>query len=264
MIDIHFHCLPGVDDGPREWDESVALCRMALDEGAETIVATPHVLRGLWKERDHVELRDLTEELNQRLGGSPHIVLGSEYYFGHDMAELLASGESIIPLPGNRYVLVELAAHTVPMFLDSVFYRVLLGGWTPIIAHPVRNVVLQSKPEALDALINAGAKVQITAGSLTGHFGETARQAALRGLERGAVHFVASDSHSLIKRPPRLREAFTLIADRFGILTAESVMVANPAAAISGQNLPFDPDIRPPDAEPGWLERLRGVFQGRR
>ena len=263
MIDIHFHCLPGVDDGPREWDESVALCRMALDEGAETIVATPHVLRGLWKEREHDELRNLTAELNQRLGGSPLVVLGSEYYFGHDMAELLEVGEGIIPLPGNRYVLVELAAHTVPMFLDSVFYRVQLGGWTPIIAHPERNVVLQSKPEALDALISAGARVQITAGSLTGHFGETARTAALHCLERGAVHFVASDSHAILKRPPRLREAFDLIANSFGTFTAESVMMWNPAAAISGQSLPFDPDVRPVEPEPGWFERLRGLIKGR-
>lgn len=234
-----------------------------MDEGAETIVATPHVMRGLWTERSHDDLRNLTDELNQRLGGSPQIVLGSEYYFGHDMAELLNARVSIIPMPGNRYVLVELAANTVPMFLDSVLYRVQLGGWTPIIAHPERNVVLQSKPDALDALISAGAKVQITAGSLTGHFGETARIAAMQCLERGAVHFVASDSHSIVKRPPRLREAFDLIATNFGAFTAESVMTSNPAAAISGQNLPFDPDIRTTDPQPGWLERLRSIFKGR-
>jgi protein-tyrosine phosphatase len=263
LIDIHFHCLPGVDDGPHEWDESVALCRLAHDEGIETIVATPHVLRGLWKERSATELRALANELNDRLGGSPQILLGSEYYFGHDMAELLAAKESIIPMPGDRYVLVELAAHTVPMFLDSVFYRVQLAGWTPVIAHPERNVVLQNKPEMLDALISAGAKTQITAGSITGHFGEPAREAAIRCFERGAVHFVASDSHSTGKRPPHWREAFDAISHTFGAFTAEAVMIANPAAAISGQSLPFDPDVRTQDPEPGWLDRLRGFLRGR-
>ena len=29
MIEVHFHCLPGIDDGPSDWDEAVALCRAA-------------------------------------------------------------------------------------------------------------------------------------------------------------------------------------------------------------------------------------------
>ena len=39
MIDIHHHCLPGVDDGPRSMNEAEDLCRMAASEGIETIVA---------------------------------------------------------------------------------------------------------------------------------------------------------------------------------------------------------------------------------
>jgi tyrosine-protein phosphatase YwqE len=48
MIDLHFHCLPGIDDGPRDWNEAVALCRTAAVEGITKIVATPHVLRDHW------------------------------------------------------------------------------------------------------------------------------------------------------------------------------------------------------------------------
>ena len=43
MIDIHHHCLPGVDDGPRELSEAAEMCAAAAEEGIETIVATPHV-----------------------------------------------------------------------------------------------------------------------------------------------------------------------------------------------------------------------------
>ena len=31
MIDLHFHCLPGIDDGPKEWDAAVELCRAGND-----------------------------------------------------------------------------------------------------------------------------------------------------------------------------------------------------------------------------------------
>jgi tyrosine-protein phosphatase YwqE len=41
--DIHFHLLPGVDDGPADMDETLELARMASAEGTATVVATPHV-----------------------------------------------------------------------------------------------------------------------------------------------------------------------------------------------------------------------------
>ena len=260
MIDIHFHCLPGVDDGPRDWDDAVALCRAAADEGAEQIVATSHVLRGLWPEAGSAKLGALTDELNQRLGGSPLILRGSEYYFGHDMAELLEEGGKIVPLGAGRYVLVEFAAHALPPLVDSVFYRAQLAGWTPVIAHPERHAVFQAKPELLDALVAKGAKVQVTAGSFGGYFGETARRTAIGCLERGALHFVASDSHSLAKRPPRLAEAWEQVVALAGHETAEAVFKRNPLAVVEGRPLPWEREISANSRDAGWFSRLRAFF----
>src|SRR5207244_12748704 len=84
MIDIHHHCLPGVDDGPRNADESADLCRMSADEGIETIVATPHVLRGRWKNTSRAQLEAILADLQSRIGDAPRLLLGSEYFFAHD------------------------------------------------------------------------------------------------------------------------------------------------------------------------------------
>ena len=43
VIDLHCHVLPGIDDGPRTLDDSLALARAAVAAGTRTIVATPHV-----------------------------------------------------------------------------------------------------------------------------------------------------------------------------------------------------------------------------
>ena len=67
MIEIHFHCLPRVDDGPKSWDEAVALCRAAAAEGTTRIVATPHVLRGSWTNTNPVARERLVQALNERL-----------------------------------------------------------------------------------------------------------------------------------------------------------------------------------------------------
>jgi protein-tyrosine phosphatase len=42
-FDIHAHVLPGIDDGPSEVDDALAMLRAAAGCGIATIVATPHV-----------------------------------------------------------------------------------------------------------------------------------------------------------------------------------------------------------------------------
>ena len=85
MIDLHFHCLPGIDDGPDSWDEAVALCRQAAAEGTTSIVATPHVLRDGWlnedpRERDELIRTDVAWApsgvfVAQRLAGDPVLAI---------------------------------------------------------------------------------------------------------------------------------------------------------------------------------------------
>ena len=44
FVDIHCHCLPGIDDGPATMLESLSLCRMLCADGIAIVVATPHQL----------------------------------------------------------------------------------------------------------------------------------------------------------------------------------------------------------------------------
>ena len=46
MIDIHTHILPGIDDGPPTIGESLAMARIAVADGTQTMVATHHTLNG--------------------------------------------------------------------------------------------------------------------------------------------------------------------------------------------------------------------------
>jgi len=262
MIDIHHHCLPGVDDGPRTLAESVALCRMAAEEGIETIVATPHVLRGRWKNTSRAQLAATLEELRAKVGETPRIILGSEYFFAHDMDEMLRT-ETIIPLAGSRYILVEFSSHTVPPLVRDPLYRVQLGGWTPVIAHPERNIVFQSKPEFLASLIRIGVKTQVTTGSVTGEFGPDAQAAAIDWLKRGWVHVMATDAHNAEKRPPRFRAARERVASLVGEKTAQALFVDNPKSIVENRGLVYDPDLpESSGAESGRLfSRIRKMLR---
>lgn len=242
MIDIHHHCLPGIDDGPRDMDEAVDLCAMAAAESIETIVATPHVLRGRWRTASSEELRSRLEELRERTGDRPHLLLGSEYFFGHDMVEVLADGNAILPLADSRYILVEFAANSIPPLVEQPFYRLQLDGWTPVIAHPERNTALQARPELLLRLIEAGARTQVTTASLLGDFGATARRTAEFLLRSGMVHFLATDAHNPGRRPPRVLAARDAVCDLVGEAAWHALTIDNPAAVIAGTALPFTPE----------------------
>lgn len=259
MIDIHHHCLPDVDDGPGEWDEAVALCRAAAEEGIETIVATPHVLRGRWKAFSIPELEARLAELRRRVGDSPRLLLGSEYFFAHDVVEVLNARNAIVPLAGSRYVLIELAANSVPPLIEQPFYRMQLEGWVPVLAHPERNLVFQARPELLADLLEHGVKTQVTAGSLTGAFGEQARRAAEAFVRRRLVHFIATDAHNTTRRPPRVREARAVLEELAGSEVAEALLVRNPRAVIENRPLEYDPEPVPGE-QGGFFTRLRSFF----
>ena len=259
MIDIHHHCLPGVDDGPRDWSEAVDLCAMSREAGIETIVATPHVLRGRWKNTSRQKLEQLADGLRERTGNNPKILLGSEYFFAHDMTEVLRTNGGIIPLADSRYILVEFAAHAIPPLIEQPFYHVQLEGWTPIIAHPERNEVFQSKPELLAKLIALGARTQVTCDSITGKFGPEAEKAALEWITAGLVHIIATDAHNTGRRPPRVREAIERVQQLAGERVAEYLTHANPAAVIEGRGLVWEPEpslVR----SGGFLKRVRELF----
>lgn len=240
MIDLHFHCLPGIDDGPRSWEDAVALCKAAAADGVETIVATPHVLRDSWINDDAAKRDELIAELNKRLGGTPKIVPGCEYFFSADAVELCqADGSPITMLNHSSYLLIEFPATRLPEAAESVFHELSLIGVTPVIAHPERNLVFSTQPEKLQRLVELGAITQVTAGSLTGEFGKAALAATAELLKRGLVHVIASDSHSLNRRPPRMSEAREKMRQKWSAELETALFDDNARAIIANQPIPL-------------------------
>ena len=64
MIDLHTHILPGIDDGSRNMEESLEMCRIAAAGGTRGIVATSH--GNLLQQRS---IKMLTVSLNRSWSG---------------------------------------------------------------------------------------------------------------------------------------------------------------------------------------------------
>src|SRR6266567_2153895 len=223
MIEVHFHCLPGIDDGPEEWDEAVALCRAAASEGTIAIMATPHVLRGRWV-NDNPNSRDaLIIKLNAMLGGTPAILSGCEYLLSSDAVELVERGKwsPLTTLNRGRYLLVEFPPGEELPGTGNLFHELLLLGVTPVVAHPERSRLFAKEPGKLEDLIDRGACVQITAGSLLGDFGVGPLAASveflLRGLGGAICLLLTAVSLAHYVRDLRLREPAEGFVRRFSL-----------------------------------------------
>jgi protein-tyrosine phosphatase len=241
VIDLHFHCLPGVDDGPGDWEEAAALCRAALAEGTTSLVATPHVLRNGWRNEDPGQRDELILKLNTLLGGEPAVLAGCEYFYSGDAVELVEKRHAG-PLTGlnrSRYLLLEFGPGPVPKTAPAAFHELSLLGVVPVIAHPERSLLFARDPRQLAALVARGAVVQVTAGSLLGDFGEGPALACRELFTRGLLHLVASDAHSLGRRPPRLAAARERVRRLWGREAEEGIFDRNPRAVLRSEPLPW-------------------------
>jgi protein-tyrosine phosphatase len=284
LIELHFHCLPGLDDGPLSWDEAVALCRAAARDGSTIIVATPHVLRYPWVNDDAAARDQRILKLNTLLGGQPKVLAGCEYLFSSDALELWDRGAAG-PLTGlNRtdYLLTEFPWGIDVQNISRFLYEFSLPGVTLVIAHPERQRDFIRDPDILALLVKRGAIAQLTAGSFLGDFGDLPRKASFEFVERGLVHLVASDAHSLLSRPPRLAAAREFFEGRWGREVAAGIFEKNPEAVLRGKPVSFRLPgggsevetrkvfnsryclVRPADQSAGGQEaRVEGNEQGR-
>ncbi len=240
MIDIHCHILPEVDDGPKSWEVSEQMCRMAAADGIEHIVATPHANDRYRYDRDY--LLGALEHLRQRIGGTPpKLTLGCDFHFSYDNLQDVLSCPDRYTIEGTRYLLVELSNYSVPMQIDECF--TLLGdkGITPVLTHPERNPILQQSPQRVLGWIEQGCVVQVTASALTGGWGSRAWTAAKWLFEREAVHILASDAHDLHHRKPILSAARAAAEEFCSAEVATALVDDNPRAVVSGQPLPYFP-----------------------
>jgi protein-tyrosine phosphatase len=242
MIDLHSHILPGVDDGPRDLQGSLEMARVAVEDGITRLAATPH--NADWRDggrRAWVEER--VEELQNALDaqGIPlSVVPGVEAYIAPDLVQHLKD-ERAFTLNGSRYLLIELPMHSWPLYTEQVFFEVQVQGLVPILAHAARYAPVQEDPNRVFGLVERGALVQLTAGSLTGQFGRRTRDTARRLLEHNLAHLIASDSHSARSRPPRLSPGVEAATRIIGPERARAMVTTVPAAILEDDALTIEP-----------------------
>jgi protein-tyrosine phosphatase len=236
-VDIHCHCLPGLDDGPATIEESLALCEALARDGVTTVVASPHQLGRYDRLNSASVIREAVAELNAALASQQiplEVLAGGDVRIDERLPRLLESDEVVTVADAGYHLLLELPHE---LFVDPLPTIDVLRerGLQSILTHPERHAYLYGTTDWAVDWIKHGAVLQITAGSLLGDFGSHAFEQAWQLVERGLVSLVATDAHDIARRPPRLTAALMSLTERVGVDAARALMIDNPQQVLDGK-----------------------------
>ena len=209
------------------------MCRMAVQDGIEHMVATPHANDRYFYDRAY--LAGLVQQLQQRIGPSPQLSLGCDFHLSFENMQGAFTSPERWCIANSRYLLVEFSNFSIPQPMDEWLAQMCERGITPIITHPERNPILQKTPERVLEWIKSGCAVQVTASALTGSWGDRAGQMARYFFKKKSVHFLATDSHDTARRPPVLSTSRKVVEKEFGIEAARILTHTNPSAVLNNQ-----------------------------
>lgn len=218
MIDIHAHILPGIDDGAKTIDESLAMCRIAVSDGIDAIAATPHTHNGMFNNaREDIIAK--VNELNALLKANKinlTIYPGADVRIYPGILSDIEEGTLLTLNDTRRYFLLEMPFQSIPLMAMNTISRLINKGITPIITHPERNEQIIRQFGIAEQFKEKGALLQLTAMSITGGFGEQIQDFSARMLKEGLVDIIASDAHSPDRRPPVLSQAVSVASGIVG------------------------------------------------
>ncbi|MBL8304617.1 MAG: capsular biosynthesis protein [Ideonella sp.] len=266
MIDLHTHILPAIDDGSDSLETSLAMARIAVEDGITVMACTPHIYPGLYMNDSpgiHAERNKLQGALDTyRI--PLKLVVGADAHLVPELLDGLKTGR-VPTLHGSRYFLLEPSHHVAPPHFEQSVFETMAAGFQPVLTHPERLVWIEQHYDTFVALAHRGVWMQITAAAVLGKFGRRARYWSERMLDEGLVHILASDAHTTSMRSPRMAEAVERVASRIGREEALRQVLARPQAILDNldpASVPPPPGLRGDDAPPprpkAWLQRFFG------
>ena len=233
IYDVHTHILPKIDDGARSLEESLKLLKIEIDNGVTGVILTPHYRRGMFeatlKDRETAWRLLVTEVEKRKLPIA--LFMGCEFHANRDMVEILDKG---VPFTLNqtKNVLVEFSAGDNFSYIREQVYNLRSGGYNPIIAHLERYPVFKGKMDLVEELINLGAKIQLTAGAVTGEYGFLTKRTCHQLLKKQLVHFVASDMHRVTNEGIELKNCVNYMEKKYGKTYTKEIFEINPKEII--------------------------------
>lgn len=191
-VDIHSHILPGLDDGSKNVDQSIALIQGMNNLGFTELIATPHTMTGVW-ENSSEGIEKSWKTLQEHENENAPLRYASEYLLDNSFLERMQKAPLLCLK--DRMVLVELSYFQAPINLFEILFELQLKGYLPVLAHPERYTYYFSDLKMFEKLKNAGCLFQLNLMSVVGHYGPETLKMTETLLNAKLIDYVGSDIH---------------------------------------------------------------------
>lgn len=218
LTELHCHVLPGIDDGARDVQMSLAMLDALGRQGVQTVVCTPHYYSDSISLSDFLQKRTVAFEqlCAQCPAQAPKLYAAAEVY----ISDYLFSNENLdaLKIADGNYMLIE---HSFSeSFSDRTLERLenLCCNYNvrPLLAHIERYESLLRNPDLLQELMQIGCATQVNVASFA-DLPRGWRKKLFKLFEHGLVHVIGSDCHNMTSRPPEYRDGLKAIEKAFGV-----------------------------------------------
>lgn len=236
MFDIHTHLLPCLDDGPDSLEASVELINKTLESGMEGFFATPHYIRSTYPnnaERTGQAIAEVKKYLYPKYKNA-QIIQGAEIYLEEGIHKDIKDFN--LNMGDSKYVLIETNRIEFPYNLNEIIYKILMSGYKPIMCHPERYHDVIRKPRIVEDFMFRDTLIQVNLTSLTGQYGKPAMETAWDLIDKGHVHFLATDNHGRTN-PEEINDILNLVSQKFDQYTVDLLTEINPRKIINNEDI---------------------------
>lgn len=192
FTDWHSHILPGVDDGVKILDESLAILDEYEKMGFREVWMTPHIMEDMPNATE--SLRNKFTQLEDAYNGPICLNLASENMIDLLFSERLAARDFLPIGRQGKMLLVETSCFNSPMGFEKTMERIKDAGLCPLIAHPERYAYVESSAE-FGRWKDMGCGLQLNLLSLGGFYGPRAMELSRMMLKNRMYDCVGTDIH---------------------------------------------------------------------
>jgi protein-tyrosine phosphatase len=195
--DMHSHLIPGIDDGSKSMDDTIAMLAKFESLGYKKVIITPHVYSDYYKNSSETILNGLAavQTTAKELGLSIQIEAAAEYFCDEYFMDLLHQNDVL--RINEKYVLIEFPFVFELNNWKEYVFKIQSLGYTPIIAHFERYLYWHGSIETAKEMRYLGAKIQMNINSLTGHYGPDVKKQGERLIDAQLLDFIATDCHRI-------------------------------------------------------------------
>ncbi|MGV6860929.1 MAG: tyrosine-protein phosphatase [Putridiphycobacter sp.] len=195
--DLHSHLIPGIDDGSKSLEESLALLSRFAELGYQKVITTPHIMSDFYKNTPEIILGGL-EKVRAGLKQAVldiEIEAAAEYYLDFQLEELIKA-KNILTF-GDNHVLFELSFSNEPPRVKEIIFQFQSEGYKPIMAHVERYPFYANQFDKIEDFRSRGCLIQLNINSLSGQYGPQVKKMAEDMIDRNLVDVIGSDCHHM-------------------------------------------------------------------